>query len=155
HQPLNQRSVTMGTDCPAQPQARADHQRHRQPQHTSLSFEADFIRLHLLQLARLDKKPVMHALTVCSGSLHPFANGLGLEAEGAFDRRNGTAIADQRDDARDGVLVGAPAKEERTGTLAERFATYSTAIARWRAAMNPNGALTNLASCRTVQVRAE
>jgi len=80
---------------------------------------------------------------------------LSLKAEGGVDSRNGTTVPDQRDHLRDDFLVGATAKEERSRTLAERFATHDTAIAWWSAAMNPDVALAQLSPCRTLQVRAE
>jgi hypothetical protein len=155
HQTLNQVTVAMGADRPAQPQARADHQREGHPHDTSLGFETNLVGLHLHQLARLDNLMVMHSLTLRSGGLDPVANCLSLKAEGGLDSRNGTTVPDQGDHLRDDLLVGATAKEERSGTLAEGFATHDTAIARWSTAMNPDVALAKLSPCGTVQVGAE
>jgi hypothetical protein len=74
--------------------------------------------LHLHKIAWLHDLLVMKLFTLLASCLDPLAHGLGLKAEGRFDRWNRTAVADQSHDAGNRLLGGAAAKEDRAGACA-------------------------------------
>jgi hypothetical protein len=88
---------------------------------TRLGFDVNLIGLHLHQIAWLHDLGVMDGFRVGSCGLHPFAYRLCREAVGHLNRRDRTAVADQGDDTGDRLLVGAPTREHRPPTCAERF----------------------------------
>jgi hypothetical protein len=78
-----------------------------------------------------------------------------LEAEGGLNGGNWAAIADQGHHTGNECLIGATTKERCASAGAEGFAADLTLEARPGLAMTANVALSGLASCRTVDIRAE
>jgi hypothetical protein len=154
-QPPDQGAVTMRTDRAPEPQPRADHHRHRHPQHASLGLDMHLIGLHLLQIARLHDHTVMDCFGMCSSGIDPLPHGLGLQCEGGFNRGNGTAMADQGHNLRDHLLIRPPAKEDRAASGTEGLLADRTAIAVPLVTMDADIAFAKLSSCRTVDIRAK
>lgn len=154
-QPSDQVSVSMGADRAAKPQPRADHQRHCHPQHACLGLDMHFVGLHLHQIAWLYYLGMMQRFGMRAGSVDPFAYCLSLELERYFNRRNWTAMTDQRDHTSERLLVGASTKEERSSPSTERRATNSAAVALPLSAMDVDVSFAKLPSCRTVDIRAK
>jgi hypothetical protein len=144
--PLKQDSVAGRAHGAPASQARRDHQCHRHPQHAGL---------HVLQVTGLDDLLLMHGFAMDTGRLHPRADRLGLAAEGGLNRRDRATVTDQCHHARDRLLSSAAPKEDCTCPLAERLATYGTAIARRTPAMGMDVPFAYLPPCGAVHVRAE
>ena len=84
HAPV-QRAVTRGTYGAAQPEAGADHHGQRDPQHPRLCRDADLVGLHLLQVAGLDDRRVMHRCGMLPCRFQPVPDGMSLQAVGVFN----------------------------------------------------------------------
>jgi hypothetical protein len=70
----DQALIALGTQGPTQPQAGADHERHRQPDYVALHFDQDFISLRVFQVSGLLYKMLMHTLTMCPAAPLPLIN---------------------------------------------------------------------------------
>jgi hypothetical protein len=73
-QPHDQRQIPLRTDGAAQPQARADHERHRHPEDAALRLDPDLVGLHLLQVARLFDELLLEGLCVLARCGDPRPN---------------------------------------------------------------------------------
>ena len=153
--PSDQLTVSMGADRAAKPQARADHHRHRHPQHACLGLDMHLVGLHLMQIAWLYQLAMMHRFCMRAGSVDPLAYRLGLELERHLNRGNGTPMTDQRDHARDRLLIDASTKEDRPTPSTEGRVTNRTAVALPLLAMDADVAFAKLPSCRAVDIRAK
>jgi len=151
----NQVAVSMSADRAAQPQPRADHHRHRHPQHPGLRLDMDLIGLNLMQIAWLYQLGMMQRFRMRAGSLDPLAYRLGLQFERHLDRGNGTTVTDQGDHAGDRLLVGASAKEDRPSPSTEGRVTNGATVASPLLAMDADVAFTKLPPCRAVDIRAK
>src|SRR5215207_8815855 len=148
-------AVTLGADRTAQPQPRADHHRHRHPQHARLGLDMHLVGLNLYQIAWLHQLGVMQCFGMRPGTGQPFPHRLRLEITRHFNRGDGTALTDQRDHLRDRVLARTPPKEDRAGRCAEGLGADRTAIALALLTMDADIPFADLPPCGTVHVRAE
>ena len=154
-QAVDQGAIAMGADYPAQPEARADHQRHRHPQHLPLRLETHLIGLHLLQLTGLEHLLFMEGFAVRPGRLDPVAHRRRLHAKGRLHRRNRATMADQCHHPRDRLFVRASTEVDRACSTTEGPAADRAPVAQWLATVNPDVALPALSSCRTLLLRAK
>jgi hypothetical protein len=84
----------------------------------------------------------------------PRADSMGLHAESVFDGNNGTPPTHQRNDLRDGCLVGTASVKDRAGAGTEGLPADAAAVAPLCLTMHTNIALPDQAACGTIQIGA-
>ena len=155
-QRLDQPSVSLRTDRPAQPQPGRDHDRQRQPDRPALELDFDLIGLSLLQVKlALADRVLMHFLTMRSGPLPPVFDRPLIKAVGRHNRLAWTAMSQQGQHDDHQLGVGLEPIEDRTFTGSKGTLADVAAIALFLLAMDADVASADLSFCRTVKIRAK
>lgn len=154
-QPRNQGEIAAMAHLAAQPQARRDHHGQGHPGDAALKFHAQFIHLHLAEIARAGNELLLNRLAMFSGAVAPIADGTLVEVESGDDGLRRAAVCQQGDDAgEEGLRVVETIKGRALGFSKGRLANRAL-IAAVFAGMNADVALVGFASGRTVHIRTK
>jgi hypothetical protein len=129
-QPGDQGAIPPPTDRAAEPEPGRDHQRQRHPDDPALLLDADLVRLHRAEIARLADQLPMDRRTLGTRRAKPIAHRLALHLEGDLDGRRRAAMRNQRHDAGDDPFVGPSPMIKRARPFAEDCAADGAAIAQ-------------------------
>jgi hypothetical protein len=155
-QRIGQTAIPRHLDGSCHPQACRNHHRQSHPGHHFVSFHANFIGLYMdqIQLSLLNER-LMDPLALIPCSISPIRYCPFIQAISMDDGLNWAPIRQEGDHNHDQLRGFAQAKEHGSLPGTEGLSTDPTAIAASGSIMNANVALSNLASCRAVQIRAK
>src|SRR5260370_1650851 len=156
HQTVGQAAITRELDYSTQPQARRDHHSQSHPRNHFAPFHSYFVGLNMYQvkLSLLDD-PLMHPLTMRSGSIAPIGDRPLIQAKSMHNRLDWTPIGPPGHDDHHPFRRLAQPLQHRSPTTPKRFFADLTPIAFRLPIMDPHIALSDLASCRTRSIRAK
>lgn len=121
-QAVRQAPIPVCADHAPQPQARADHQRHAQPEDQATAFPTNFVGLDMFQRqCFLFNHRLMHPFTVPPGAVTPIGYRALIQAIRLHNRLDRTAVDQQGDDNHHHRAVAAQPRKHRTLPRIEGF----------------------------------
>ena len=155
HQGGDQGSIPLLAQHASQPQAGADLQGHRHPNHPAWLLHPDLIGLHLPQVPRLLHQVFMYLFTVPTRSLLPGDDRPFIQTKGGHNRLHRTSVSQQGHHLEHYVRRRTQPVEGRPLALGKCLAAYTTDVTTFFLTVYADVAILASSSCRTIRIGAE